>query len=51
LKVNVFSGSVFLILGIENLIEKKYFSILYIILGAYLIASSLNSYKKEKKFS
>lgn len=51
LKVNVFSGSVFLILGIENLIEKKYFSILYIILGAYFIASSLNSYKKEKKFS
>jgi len=41
-KVNVFSGSVFLILGIENLIEKKYFSIFYIILGAFIIISSLN---------
>lgn len=50
-KVNVFSGSVFLILGIENLIEKKYFSIFYIILGTFFIISSLNSYKKEKKCS
>lgn len=48
-KINVFVGVTFLTLGILDLIEKKYFAIFLIILGASSIVSSLNYYKKYKK--
>ncbi|GAA0725269.1 hypothetical protein GCM10008905_20340 [Clostridium malenominatum] len=48
-KVNAFTGAGFLALGILNLIDKKYFAIFFIILGASSIISSLDCYKKYKK--
>lgn len=43
------AGVLFLALGILDLIKKNYFSVIYIILGAFNIFSSLNYYKKYKK--
>ena len=48
-KVNALTGVGFLTLGILNLIEKEYFSVFFIILGASSIISSLDCYKKYKK--
>ncbi|WP_311315487.1 hypothetical protein [Clostridium tertium] len=48
-KLYAFVGVMFLVLGILNLIEKKYSSLLYIILGAFDIVLSLDYYKKYKK--
>lgn len=48
-KVNAFTGVGFLALGILKLIDKKYFAVFFIILGASSIVSSLDSYKKYKK--
>ncbi len=48
-KLYAFAGVMFLVLGILNLIEKKYSSLLYIILGAFDIVLSLDYYKKYKK--
>ena len=48
-KVYAFGGILFLSLGVNDLIKKKYFAIVYIILGAYYIVSGLGCYKKYKK--
>ena len=48
-KVHAIIAALFLILGILDLINKKYFAMLFIILGASNIWSSLNYYKKYKK--
>lgn len=48
-KLYAFACVMFLVLGILNLIEKKYSSLLYIILGAFDIVLSLDYYKKYKK--
>lgn len=48
-KINAFTGIGFLVLGVLYLIEKKHFSIFYIILAASNIVSSLGYYKKYKK--
>lgn len=49
LKIKAFTGIGFLILGILYLIEKKYFSVVFIILGARNIFLSLGYYKKYKE--
>ncbi len=48
-KINAFTGIGFLVLGVLYLIEKKYFAVCFIILGASNIVSSLGYYKKYKK--
>ena len=47
-KIYAFTGTIFLILGILHLIEKKSFGVLYISLGAFNIASSSGYYKQYK---
>lgn len=49
-KIYAFTGLVFLVLGILDLIEKKHFAVFSIILGAFNIVVSLDCYKKYKKF-
>ena len=48
-KINGFTGTIFLVLGILDLIEKKSFAVFFIILGAFYIVISSNYYKKYKK--
>ncbi|WP_347707771.1 hypothetical protein [Clostridium sp. 1001275B_160808_H3] len=48
-KLYAFAGIMFWMLGILNLVEKKYSALLYIILGAFDIGLSLDYYKKYKK--
>lgn len=49
-KTYAFAGVVWLVMGIWDLIEKKYFSaVLFIILGAFFIFSSSAYFKKYKK--
>ena len=48
-KIYVFSGVIFLVLGILNLIQKKYIAVFFMILGLSNIVISLNHYKKYKK--
>lgn len=48
-KLFAFAGTMFLVLGIGNLIEKKYLAVFYIVLGSNNIYSSLKYYKKNKK--
>jgi len=47
-KLHAFIGIMLLVLGILDLIEKKYYAVFFIILGAFDIYSSLNYYKKYK---
>lgn len=48
-KLYALTGTMFLAMGILNLIEKKNFAVLYIILGIFNIVLSLTNYKKYKK--
>lgn len=48
-KIDVFTGAMFLGLGILYLSERKYFAVFFIILGVFKIGSSLSCYKKYKK--
>lgn len=49
LEIKAFTGIGFLVLGILYLIEKKYFSVVFIIWGARNIFLSLGYYKKYKE--
>lgn len=50
-KVYAFTGFIFMVMGILDLIEKKYLGIVFIILGIFNIVISLNYYKKYIKIS